>query len=427
MTTRILYLSLIGGLIVGHSLHAMVFDNRFFPLIQLPYITNPDHMSHAKIDAFATTGSQAVDNRQSDIEIPEIFGPFDLAVLGQSMIENGYFVPLRPAWLAAELPWTVKGKIQTQGISLFVQQQIYKWFSVGFWWAFMRLESSQQFYFNAREATVILGPGEVLEIDRARREMFQELNLACNHYTANGSGDIDAFIRAENRWDRPYKFRTIILGGKLGALLPTGKRRNIDNPASVPFGGNGHWGVYGSIDSEFEVREDWKIGILGRVSKRFARTDCQRMPVCNSCIRNQGTDQERVLNESEPQIFGAIVGQAKVTPGFTGIFSPYFQAENIRDGFGLRAQYNLIAHQQDSWEDMRADQCPAVNIQKLEEDSDWASEYLILSAFYDFNKMRHEKPVQSIVTLNWEIPASFLVSHGFVKSFKVSLGVELNW
>ena len=55
-------------------------------------------------------------------------------------------------------------------------------------------------------------------------------------------------------------------------IIPTGVKRNIDKPASVPFGGNGYWGAYISGDAEFEVKEDWKIGLLLRMSKRFSQT-----------------------------------------------------------------------------------------------------------------------------------------------------------
>src|SRR5690242_15264142 len=58
-----------------NDLYAMVFDNRFFPLIQHPYLTVPDHPSHSKIDGFATTSDTGVDDRQNDIGVPGIFGP----------------------------------------------------------------------------------------------------------------------------------------------------------------------------------------------------------------------------------------------------------------------------------------------------------------------------------------------------------------
>ena len=41
--------------------------------------------------------------------------------------------------------------------------------------------------------------------------------------------------------------------------MPAGVKQDLFKLGSVPFGGNGHWGIYVSNWSEFEVKEDSKI------------------------------------------------------------------------------------------------------------------------------------------------------------------------
>src|SRR5436190_15596839 len=112
------YLILFVYLFSISAIQAMVFDNRYFPLIQEPYISIPDRPSHLRFDAFMTTASQA-DGRRNGVHIgiPEIFGPFDLSFLGRAFDLVGLPNPLTPIQTAASLPFSLEGKIQTQGIS----------------------------------------------------------------------------------------------------------------------------------------------------------------------------------------------------------------------------------------------------------------------------------------------------------------------
>ena len=73
-----------------HSARSMVFDNRYFPLIQYPCITVPGRESHIAGDFFVTTASRAADDRERDIGIAELSGPFDQAQLAYSFVLAGY-------------------------------------------------------------------------------------------------------------------------------------------------------------------------------------------------------------------------------------------------------------------------------------------------------------------------------------------------
>lgn len=400
-------------LTLSNALNAMVFDNRYFPLIQYPYISVPGRESHLAGDFFVTTASNAADDRDRAIGIAELSGPFDQSQLAYSMTLAGLANPLPPTLVDGELPWLLAGKLQTQGFAFSYRQYLSCNFSFGFLALAMRSNSYIDFLFNASKAsslTAVLTESDLLALDDTRRAMLATLGLACNHVHQGGFGDIESYVRWFDRYEYYFKLRSLEYALRLGVLIPTGVKREIDKPASVPFGGNGHWGIYASADGEFEVKEDWKVGLLLRVSKRFARTRNERMPADN-----------------EPQIFGVVTGLAKIDPGFTEIFALYGQIEGLREGFGLRAQYTLINHNRDHWTDERVDKIIPVHLEVVNERSGWASEYITLSAFYDFEKTSRECGNKPIVRAAWDIPFTLLVGHRFVHSYKVSLGLEFNF
>jgi hypothetical protein len=401
-------------LISFSGISAMVFDNRYFPLIQYPYISVLGRESHITGDFFVTTASNATDDRERSIGIAELSGPFDQAQLALSMTLAGFPNPLDPPILInGELPWMLAGKLQTQGFAFSYRQYINCNFSVGIYTLVMRSNSFIDFLFNSSKAsslTSTLTESDILELDATRRQMLATLGLACNHVHQAGFGDTEIYARWFDRYEYYFKLRSLEYAFRFGLLIPTGVKREINKPASVPFGGNGHWGIYASADGEFEVKEDWKIGILLRASKRFARTRNERMPVDN-----------------EPQIFGVVTGLAKIDPGFTEIFAVYGQMEGLREGFGLRVQYTLINHNRDTWTDERVDKTIPVKLEPVNVRSGWASEYITLAAFYDFGKTSQDCRNQPIVRAAWDIPFTLLVGHRFVHSFRVSLGLEYNF
>jgi hypothetical protein len=399
-------------LFITSSLPAMVYENRYFPLIQKPYITTSCCDSYASIEGFATTAHSAFGELE-EVGIPEIFGRFDEAKLAVALEAVGKPIDsFPPAFLATELPWKMDGKIQAQGVSFSWEQYFGYGFSAGFYGLAMRVNSTIDFMQKLGSETTakLSGPGDLILLDDARRAMIHELGLTCDHVEQHGFGDLDVYARWSGCWNYILKLRTLRTGLRFGGLIPTGVKKNIFEPASVPFGGNGHWGIYGSIDAEFEIKEDWKVGILGRVSKRFEKTRCERMPRLH-----------------EQELFGVIVGPAKIDPGLTGIFSFYGQFEGLREGFGLRAQYTLVSHRKDHWCDERADKSIPVNLEPVIRHSAWASEYITLSAFYDFEKVKECRGYLPIITASWDIPVDWLVGHDFVKSYKIALGLEFNF
>jgi hypothetical protein len=235
--------------------------------------------------------------------------------------------------------------------------------------------------------------------------MFDNLHLYEGNTAQLGFGDIDWYVRVGNMWDYTMRFRRIDAGGRLGVLCPTGQKRELDRPASIPFGGNGYWGAYAAFDGMFELREDWKTGLWFRVSKRFPQTRVNRMPA-----------------GLEPENFGVIVNEARVNPGTTVVFAPYFALENLRKGLVLGLNYYLTWHAQDGW--TQCSDCPApAMLNEVERVSGWVSEYFTINVLYDFGKMSLQRDLNPVLTFRWDIPSSLFVISRVDRAQKVELGL----
>lgn len=400
---------------------AMIYDNRYFPLIQYPWITVEDRYSHVAGDFFVTTASRAADILERGIGVFELSGFFDLAQLAYSMELAGYDNPLPVRYQHQELPYTMAGKLQSQGFAFAWEHNAISNLSFGLLWLGMRSNSYIDFFLNQKVAADF-SESERAELDEIRRQALSTLGLACNHVHQGGFGDVEVYLRWFDHYTYCLKFRSIYYGLRAGGLLASGVKQNPHQPASVPFGGNGFWGVYASADAEFELKEDWKVGLWLRISKRFAKTMIERMPVARPPVAGQKDPQT-----SEPQIFGVLEGPVHINPGVTEIFSAYTQWEGIREGLGIRLQYSLIHHHQDSWKDERVDQTVPSNLKPVEEISQWGSEFVTLCAFYDFEKSAVCVGHKPIVRVAWDIPFTLLVGRRYVHSYKVALGLEFNY
>lgn len=392
------------------SVNAMVFDSRFIPLLWHPRVVPDDTKSTLSFELMAGMGNKALSDAEVEMGIPELYGLFDEGTLGQALTLTGKQNPLPPFLQGFRLPWHMEGKIQMQGISFYWYQEIVNWFAVGASWLAMRVNSYQNFFLLNNDISFPLTPSLSNELDDTRRIMFEEIGCTQNEVSQIGFGDIEMFLRFGNSWDYALKCRRIRAGLRFGGLFPTGEQTVLNAPASIPFGGNGHWGWYLAADGLFEVKEDIKVGILFQLIKRIPNTKIRRMPVLG-----------------EPSIFGAVVGLARVNPGVTLVFSPYFILENVRKGLGIGLQYTLTQHQEDSWRDMRVDKTIPVKLRKVSELSEWGSDYFTVRVLYDFGKEKVVRSFEPIFSLFWDIPASLFIGHNVPKTHTLSLGLEFSY
>jgi len=399
-----------------------IYDNRFIPLFDPPRLSLDGTDSVFGAYPMAATASVAFSDRDEgkEVGIPEIYGTLDLIKLDNALGIKGCVdetVRLDPSLRGGGgVPWHINGKLQFQGISFWYHQGITDYLSAGATWYFLRANAHDNY--QRIDTNLILGTGDREELERKRRAIMDALGLCPGQWGDAGFGDIDAYFRLGKRWDYRARFRRIDVGLRVGMLAPTGVIRAENRVPSVPFGGNGFWGVYTALDLLLEPKEDLKVCLLARVSKRLPRETCRRFPV-----------------DCEPQIFGATMAQVKIDPGLTSIVAPCVILENLRGGFGLALQYTLVYHLRDSWKCVSITDCAfkeALTPEKIKENTcnvekatKWGADYITLDAFYDFGRMKIFREFDPVVSLRWDIPRSMIVASRSAKTNRLSLGVEV--
>ena len=385
------------------------YDNRFFPLTLYPYVTYYDRDAYATIGTFMTTAHSAFERDEREMALFNLYGNYDQKVLAASMEQAGLGNPFIEAGQAdlffarSTIPWAMNGKIQSQGLYFGAQYGCSTHTTVGFEWYLMRVNS--RINFALEELRERYG-----ELDLIRRGMNDVLGINGGYIDEAGMGDLDLYFRVGNAWDYSFKFRHIDLGLRFGLLVPAGKRINICEPASIPFGGNGHWGLYFMSDGELELKEDWKFGWYIGVSQRLPKTQLRRMPVGN-----------------EPVNFGVVIGDVRVYPGITFMFAPYFSVENLREGFGARLQYTYESHGEDQWGDRRCDKSIPVSLKRVVDASGWSGGHITLTGLYDFGKMKVNHGMEPVIYLAWDVPLNVFSTKGVAKTNKISTGIEFNF
>ena len=377
------------------------------PLMSRPWIAPDDGRAHLSANLFGVRASRSYNTMGDEVPLPDIFGSFDLGVLADATTDIGAENPLKTEWQGLQIPWFTEGKLQGQGLDIEWQYPLHDYVWIGGSCMAMRLHSWYNFLLNEKDLNVAL-KSDKQELEDLRREILNKLGFCGDHAYAHGIGDMELYLRFGNYWQYALKFRSIQAGGRIGVLVPTAKARNIHYPASIPFGGNRHWGLYGAVDAIFELKEDLKVGLYTRLSKRFSRIDCERIPV-----------------RCEPDNFGVLQGRVKVNPGVTFVFSPFVSFECLRDGLGARVFYTFTKHWKDKWTSCHSEY--KSNLKKLCNRTSWGSDYFSVNVFYDFGKAKPDCAVYPILTFCWDIPTSVLIAHTVAKTDRVSLGVEVSF
>lgn len=393
-------------------------DNRYFPFFPKMYRRTFEKRSFLKPEFFMMFAHDSYGKDDKDIGLFEIWGDYNLKNIGNSLEAIGKTNPVLSEWRSVQdglkFDWT--GKIHTQGIWMSTEFAFVKTprktFSFGTRFAFMHAASNQNFAPSEQiQKDLHLDQGGLILLDQERRQASCELGLVGDQWRDFGMTDTDLYFRLSNMTEYIYKCRFIDVAGSLGVLLPTGVKRDINNPASVPFSANGHWGLYFLADLTAEVREDWYGGLWLDLVHRFKKKQELRLP------RN-----------NEPLPYGVIVGDFEVDPGFTigfGIFAKIFDFNN---GLGMGAKYQLVKHFEDCIRDCRKDK--SIEIKKFNDVLDrtsWLSEYLSVEIMYDLSQLFCSSKFDSYFYANFDAPVHGLGSEQVAKTFKLSLGVEVDF
>lgn len=398
------------------SAQGMTYDNRFVPLIFKHFIRRPGACSHLQVQPFFMRADRAFGD-YDEIGYPGFNGRYNVSEIARALVVSGKLNqnPIRSDFSGiTSIPFNREGRLDAEGIAFFYERFFTCHLAFGTSLLFMHVNSRHEFLFNPEDPDCLpfadLGPGDRKYLFLLKARLNSELGVTPPLYSKTAVGDGDFYLRFGKTWDYTYKFRHIDLGLKLGVLAPIAPAAPVNNPAGFSIGGDKHWGVYGEATVDFELKEDWFISLLGRVSKRLPKTQIKRMPVLN-----------------EPTNYGAVVGPLRTDPGFTLVFAPIATIEGLRDGLGAKLQYTIIHHFEDKLFDRRSDQTVPVNLRPVEERSSWGSDYITASVFYDFAKMRDCRWYLPTLIAALDIPVPGILAKRSAKTYALSFLVETNF
>ncbi len=400
------------------DVYSMVVDNRYFPWFTHPY-NGTDHQHGCfTADPFFITGNSAwkikPGVRQVDQEAgyPNLQGSLDYYKLGQAFVIAGLENPIPADWQwLSDFPVDMPGSFQGQGITFSGYAPVSKHFGIGGSLLFLRLIAQANLIpgANTRDKLNLAAPGNMARFIELTDQFESMAGTQDGFSNESGVGDIDIYIRGFDVRDYIYFCRKFDRSVALGLLIPTGVQQSIHSIGSVPIGGNGFWGWYLSPMLEIELKEDWKLGVIARIEKRFAKTVFSRITVAD-----------------ESALLAPVVGNLYINPGTTFMLSPYFALEDIREGLGAVVQYTIIAHQSDEFVDKREVQVPAARFINMIRNSRWVSEYATVELLYDlsFGEPWSYKP---LFTLSLDAPVNLLGARGSAKTYRITLGLTVDF
>lgn len=397
-------------------LHAY-FDNRYlFPFNQHITWRTPQKRSCLNANIFFMTANKGLNEHGDDIQLPAIGGVYDVAKINKAMNLVGITNPLYLSeWTTDALPYKSYGKLHATGIEWWFEYALTDHLSIGADTALMHVSTQRNECITDEALTNLVinrnndpYTGRERSLELARLNAQSLLNINTLQWSATGLSDSEIYLRYGLINDYSWKVRQYDLSLTLGGIFPTGQQSFINAPTSIPFGDNGHWGLYIKGDANFELTDDIYFGTWLYTSKRFAKTYPMRVPMCE-----------------EPLSFGALITRTYVQPGWLIGVSPYIIVDDIQDGFGAYAAYTYLHHFKTNY--CCRDTSYTPNLCRLQTVSNWTNEYFTIGVDYDRTKTAIIREYGPRLFFEWTWPTDLFGSKWVSKTYRISLGVEFHF
>lgn len=414
---RILWQMVLVTVFWASSACGMMFDNRFLgdTLGHRPYLA-PDTVTSFQIQPFFLIADQAYDAHGRDVglfgygDVPYGIRDLDSALLTAETIDQSF---VRSDWQSrlTHGPYLMDGQLDAYGLAFSFFHPVTDNIGFGFRTGALKLNSCFNLVRDAHNfEAIIAGPGDLADLQELQKNVHTALGIKGYTWNDFSMTDTEFYFRLFSVHDYAYLCRLVDAGLSLGVVAPTAKERVRCNPASISAGGDGHWGIYAEGNIDAILKQDLRASVLLRLQQRFRHTSNQRMPAGR-----------------EPTLFGALEGPVEVKPGFTFLLSPYIVFERLREGFGIYLGYSLVKHLCDGFIDQRCDRQVPARLDVLRAESAWASERVHCGLFYDLDLGLREYRFTPIISLNVDVPVSWMIAERSAATYGVSLGVEMHF
>ncbi len=405
---------------LSSALWAMTVDERFF----VPFLErNPLVGEHKKcaitLQPYALLADKSYNEYGEECELFAYDGDaYGLRYLDDAVVASGRRQTslIKTEWQSRlfDGPYIMRGRMVGRGIAATAYFSPKSCFGFGARGGAMQVDSQLELIRDTTAfESIVNGFGDEQELIALQSDEHRALDLEPSCWQGSGLTDAEVFLRGYLDSDYFWLFRYFSLAAEIGAVLPFGRKRDIANPASLPFGGVGYgWYVEGS--AEVLLKRDIWFFLVGRVQKRF----------------NSSTFEERMSLDREPWRFGALTGRLSVDPGFTFALSPYVILEGVRDGLGFRIGYTLVWHQKDNF--CPAGYAPIVPgkspvLSRYQDSSAWGSERVHAGILYDFSRGKKVRGWEPVISATVDVPTAWFVGQRSFKTFGLSVALETSF
>lgn len=404
--------------------------SRYFPFLERPEDYTIKKRSHFTPSFFYINASTAHRRGGSTGGIPELWGMYNLNDVIKSLREvnpaaNPVFAVTGSNDLSGKsIAFRVYSKVRAVGAMVGYEHD-FKWhgFQAGAWIPVLALNTTSRFNFDRGSSdSIFTNPlltedqryAQELLVDKIRRNTHQTIGFEGNEFEKSGFGDLDLHVRWNHIFDHVLLMRSIDINLQAGITAPTGMLSTINVPPSLSVGADGHWGIYGDIVTEFELKQDITVGLMLGITHLFPTTRTLRIPV-----------------EHEPAIFSSLIGSIRSSPGLTLKAAPYFILGNLSDGLDFQVRYTYLHHAKDRWKDARSDKTIPSYLQKgsavineKEQLSKWVSQYISMQVLYDTKRAMKQCKFDPVCFAVYDIPIG---GNGSSQTNQITIGVELHF
>src|SRR3990167_1456368 len=397
----------------------MIWDNRYFPWFDQLYTGSDSRHGFSDLNGFFITSGDAFrfDSKASKdeqiVSLPELWGLLDITKVGASLAAAGLTNPIPDDWRwLSDFSALMPSSMQGQGVAFSCYAPIGKHFGLGANGFIMQLNSFVNVLptEDSIDKLNLSTPGNQALFTQMMNNIYNELGIISTSWQQVGVGDVVVYAALHDTHEYKYKFRKLDWGLHAGVIIPSGLPRDFTNLASVPLGSEfGLWGWFAALFAEFELKEDWKVGIHARITQRMDRCFTGRIPIGD-----------------EQPLFAPIIGNLAINSGITGSIAPYCAFEDLRAGFGVLAKYTLTVHEQDSFYARLSELNLVSKMKKLNYYSGFTQEFATIKLFYDIG---HDKnwDKRPFAYFAWDIPMNHIAGRGFAKTNRISLGCTVNF
>ncbi len=396
---------------------AMTVDERFFvPFLERNPLMGEQKTCAISLQPYALLADKSYDERGEECPLFAYDGDtYGIRYLDDAIVLSGRRDTslLKTEWQREILegPYVMRGRMVGQGLALNAYFAPRSWWGFGARTGLLNIDSNMELVRDvSRFEPVVHGLGQEQELIALQGDVHNALDIASTCWQGAGFSDTELFVRACMNREYQYMCRYFSLGFELGAVLPTGRKRDVNNPASLRFGGV-NFGLYAEGSVEVLLKRDIWFFCFARAQRRLG----------GALI------EERMSVDKEPWRFGALVGSFSVDPGFTFALAPWLLFEGMRDGLGFRVGYTLVTHSKDAvhcadWAPAEAGKGPV--LERYSEASSWGAERIHVGVLYDFSRGKKIRSWEPVIAATVDVPTAWFVAKRSFKTVGLSVSLE---